>query len=83
MSLVERVLILSRSRNNLEKPENKGAGVRPHPYFRESFGHRFTFREVLILIVASLYGGFTASRSIFYVQALPAAIALLAVYLSR
>jgi hypothetical protein len=35
----------------LEKPENKGAGVRPHPCFRESSGRWFIFREVLILIV--------------------------------
>src|SRR5829696_1327688 len=43
------VLIISRSRNNLEKPENKGAGVRPHPCFRGSFGRWFIFREVLII----------------------------------
>jgi putative membrane protein len=33
--------------------------------------------------VAGLYGGFTAGRNILYVQALPAAIAFIAVYLSR
>jgi hypothetical protein len=34
---------------HLEKPENKGAGVRPHPCFRGSFGRWFIFREVLIM----------------------------------
>src|SRR5512139_1262738 len=32
--------------------------------------------------VAGLYGGFTVRRNILYIQALPAAIAILAVYLS-
>jgi hypothetical protein len=42
--------IVSRSRNNLDKPENRGRALRrPHPYFRGSFGHWFTFREVLII----------------------------------
>jgi hypothetical protein len=43
--------IISRSRNNLKKPENRGAfpfGC-PHPYFRGSFGQWFAFREVLII----------------------------------
>ena len=35
------------------------------------------------VLLAGLYGGFTAGRSILYIQALPAAIALLAVYLSN
>jgi putative membrane protein len=33
--------------------------------------------------VAGLYGGFTVRRNILYIQALPAALAFLAVYLSR
>ena len=33
--------------------------------------------------VAGLYGGFTVRPNIFYIQALPAAIAFLAVYLTR
>ena len=35
------------------------------------------------VLVAGIFGGFTASRRILYIQALPAAIALIAVYLSR
>jgi hypothetical protein len=30
--------IISRSRHDQEKPENRGADVRPHPCFRVSFG---------------------------------------------
>ncbi len=33
--------------------------------------------------VAGLYGGFTVGRRILYIQALPALLALMAVYLSR
>jgi putative membrane protein len=33
--------------------------------------------------VAGLYGGFTVRRNILYIQALPAAIAFLAVYLAK
>jgi hypothetical protein len=32
-----RAYIISRSRNDQEKPENRGAGVHPHPCFREFF----------------------------------------------
>ncbi len=35
------------------------------------------------VIVAGVYGSLTASRKIFYVQALPALIALIVLYLSR
>ena len=37
---------------------------------------------LICVLVAGLYGGFTAGRRILYIQALPALIALLAVYLS-
>jgi hypothetical protein len=29
-----------KSRNDQEKPENKGAGIRPHPCFQVSFNFR-------------------------------------------
>lgn len=35
------------------------------------------------VIVAGVYGGMTAGRTILYIQALPAIVALIAVYLSR
>lgn len=35
------------------------------------------------VLIAGLYGGATAKRSIFYIQALPAALALAAVLLAR
>ena len=38
---------------------------------------------LICVLIAGLYGGFTAGRNILYVQALPAALALLAVYFSR
>jgi putative membrane protein len=38
---------------------------------------------LVCVLVAGIYGGFTAGRTILYIQALPAAIALVAVYLSR
>jgi len=38
---------------------------------------------LLCVIVAGLYGGITAGRTILYIQALPAFLALIAVYLSR
>jgi putative membrane protein len=38
---------------------------------------------LICVLVAGLYGGFTAGRRILYIQALPAVIALLAVYLSK
>jgi putative membrane protein len=37
---------------------------------------------LICVLIAGLYGGFTAGRRILYIQALPAAIALLAVYLT-
>ena len=37
---------------------------------------------LVCVLVAGIYGGLTASRSILYVQALPAVIALAAVWLS-
>jgi putative membrane protein len=41
-----------------------------------------TFFLVCVLI-AGIFGGFTAKRSILYMQALPALLALIAVFLSR
>ena len=41
-----------------------------------------TFFLVCVLI-AGIYGGFTAKRSILYIQALPGLLALLALYLAR
>ena len=38
---------------------------------------------LLCVLIAGIYGGFTAKRSILYIQALPALIALIAVYLAR
>lgn len=38
---------------------------------------------LVCVLVAGLFGGFTAKRSILYIQALPAAIALAVLYLSR
>ena len=38
---------------------------------------------LLCVLIAGIFGGFTARRSILYIQALPALLALLAVYLSR
>lgn len=38
---------------------------------------------LICVLLAGLFGGFTAKRSILYIQALPAAIALTALYLSR
>jgi putative membrane protein len=38
---------------------------------------------LICVLIAGLYGGFTAGRNILYVQALPAVLALLAVYFSR
>lgn len=35
------------------------------------------------IVIAGVFGGFTASRTILYLQAVPAALALAAVYLSR
>lgn len=38
---------------------------------------------LICVLIAGIYGGFTAKRSILYMQALPALLALVAVYLSR
>ena len=38
---------------------------------------------LLCVLIAGIYGGFTAKRSILYMQALPALFALVAVFLSR
>lgn len=38
---------------------------------------------LLCVFVAGVYGGFTAKRSIFYLQALPGLLALIAVFLAR
>ncbi len=38
---------------------------------------------LICVLIAGLYGGFTAGRNILYVQALPAVLAILAVYFSR
>jgi putative membrane protein len=38
---------------------------------------------LICVLIAGLYGGFTAKRSILYMQALPALLALIAVYLAR
>ena len=38
---------------------------------------------VLWVLIAGICGGFTARRTILYIQALPALLALIAVYLSR
>lgn len=38
---------------------------------------------LICVIVAGIFGGFTAKRSILYMQALPGLLALLAVYLFR
>ena len=38
---------------------------------------------LLCVIVAGIFGAFTARRSILYIQALPALIALILLYLSR
>ena len=41
------------------------------------------FFFLICVLIAGIYGGFTAGRRILYIQALPALIALIAVYLSR
>ena len=38
---------------------------------------------LICILVAGVYGGLTTRRTIFYVQALPGLLALLAVYLAR
>ena len=47
----------------------------------EGFGVKVFF--LLCVLVAGLYGAVTASRKILFVQALPAALGLVLVYLSR
>ena len=47
----------------------------------EGFGGKGFF--LLCVLIAGLYGAATASRKILYVQALPAAVGLVLVYLSR
>ena len=41
-----------------------------------SRGHGITVFFLLCVLVAGIYGGFTANRRIFFIQALPAAIGL-------
>lgn len=38
---------------------------------------------LLCVLIAGIFGGFTARRTILYIQALPALLALIAVFLSR
>ena len=38
---------------------------------------------LVCVVIAGIYGGFTAKRSILYIQALPGLLALLAVYLAQ
>jgi putative membrane protein len=38
---------------------------------------------LVCVLIAGIYGGFTARRTILYIQALPALLALIAVYLVR
>jgi putative membrane protein len=38
---------------------------------------------LVCVLIAGIYGGFTARRTILYIQALPALLALIAVYLAR
>jgi putative membrane protein len=38
---------------------------------------------LLCVLIAGIYGGFTAKRTILYIQALPALLALIVVYLTR
>ncbi len=43
----------------------------------------FKIFVLICVVVAGIYGGFTAKRSILYMQALPGLLALLAVYLAK
>lgn len=45
------------------------------------FGHQIQLFFILCVIVAALYGGFTAKRSILVVQGLPALLALISLLL--
>ena len=38
---------------------------------------------LVCVLIAGIFGGFTARRTILYIQAMPALLALIAVYLSR
>lgn len=38
---------------------------------------------LVCVLIAGIYGGFTARRTILYIQALPALLALIAVYLAQ
>jgi putative membrane protein len=38
---------------------------------------------LVCVLIAGIYGGFTARRTILYIQALPALLALIAVFLAR
>ena len=38
---------------------------------------------LICVLIAGIYGGFTAKRSILYIQALPALLGLILLYLSR
>ena len=38
---------------------------------------------LICVLIAGIYGGFTARRTILYIQALPAVLALIAVFLAR
>lgn len=46
-------------------------------------GYKFQLSFLACVILAGLYGGLTVSRRILLVQALPAALALVAVLLAR
>jgi putative membrane protein len=51
-----------------------------------ALGHDGLSVKIFVLacvVVAGLFGGFTASRRILFAQALPAAVALIAVHLAR
>lgn len=50
---------------------------------REPFATAFVFYGLGCVVVAGLWGAFTASRRILYVQALPAALALAAQWMAR
>lgn len=49
----------------------------------EPFASAFVFYGLGCVVAAGLWGAFTASRRILYVQALPAAVALAAQWLAR
>lgn len=46
-------------------------------------GFAFKLFFLICVLIAGLYGGATASKKILYVQALPAALALVALWLSK